>query len=117
MFLISLKYNQFYSFLDAKEGCYNPKMSPDIPKGKWRKAPQWIAFGNTRRLSLMMILYFRCSRAVRDRRTATTCFGFGLCAEDRVFRPIPQRAYADLKEKWQFLVHLQHFKMLSSPQS
>ncbi|RZC50673.1 hypothetical protein C5167_019098 [Papaver somniferum] len=31
------------SFLDAKEGRYNPKMSPNIPKGKWRKGSQWIA--------------------------------------------------------------------------
>ncbi|KAI3992743.1 hypothetical protein MKX01_021704 [Papaver californicum] len=28
------------SFLDAKEGRYNPKMSPNIPKGKWRKGSQ-----------------------------------------------------------------------------
>ncbi|KAI3849055.1 hypothetical protein MKX03_011498 [Papaver bracteatum] len=31
------------SFLDAKEGRYNPKMSPNIPKSKWRKGSQWIA--------------------------------------------------------------------------
>ncbi|MCL7047646.1 hypothetical protein MKW94_010668 [Papaver nudicaule] len=31
------------SFLDAKGGRYNPKMSPSIPKGKWRKGSQWIA--------------------------------------------------------------------------
>ncbi|KAF3451755.1 hypothetical protein FNV43_RR07851 [Rhamnella rubrinervis] len=31
------------SFLDAKEGRYNPKMSPKIPKNKWRKGSQWIA--------------------------------------------------------------------------
>ncbi|KAJ8761237.1 hypothetical protein K2173_001293 [Erythroxylum novogranatense] len=31
------------SFLDAKEGRYNPKMSPIIPKKKWRKGSQWIA--------------------------------------------------------------------------
>lgn len=30
------------SFLDTKEGRYNPKMSPVIPKGKWRKGSQWI---------------------------------------------------------------------------
>lgn len=30
------------SFLDTKEGRYNPKMSPTIPKGKWRKGSQWI---------------------------------------------------------------------------
>ncbi|XP_038711409.1 glycosyltransferase BC10-like [Tripterygium wilfordii] len=30
------------SFLDAKEGRYNPKMSPVIPKNKWRKGSQWI---------------------------------------------------------------------------
>ncbi|XP_048323387.1 glycosyltransferase BC10 isoform X2 [Ziziphus jujuba] len=30
------------SFLDAKEGRYNPKMSPRIPKNKWRKGSQWI---------------------------------------------------------------------------
>ncbi|XP_068658087.1 glycosyltransferase BC10-like [Aristolochia californica] len=30
------------SFLDTKEGRYNPKMSPIIPKGKWRKGSQWI---------------------------------------------------------------------------
>ncbi|KAH7545701.1 hypothetical protein FEM48_Zijuj01G0121700 [Ziziphus jujuba var. spinosa] len=28
------------SFLDAKEGRYNPKMSPRIPKNKWRKGSQ-----------------------------------------------------------------------------
>ncbi|XP_041028381.1 glycosyltransferase BC10 [Juglans microcarpa x Juglans regia] len=31
------------SFLDMKEGRYNPKMSPVIPKEKWRKGSQWIA--------------------------------------------------------------------------
>lgn len=31
------------SFLDVKEGRYNPKMSPIIPKDKWRKGSQWIA--------------------------------------------------------------------------
>lgn len=31
------------SFLDAKEGRYNPKMSPAIPKSKWRKGSQWIS--------------------------------------------------------------------------
>ncbi|PQQ07992.1 uncharacterized protein Pyn_20025 [Prunus yedoensis var. nudiflora] len=31
------------SFLDVKEGRYNPKMSPNIPKQKWRKGSQWIA--------------------------------------------------------------------------
>lgn len=31
------------SFLDVKEGRYNPKMSPHIPKEKWRKGSQWIA--------------------------------------------------------------------------
>lgn len=30
------------SFLDVKEGRYNPKMSPVIPKKKWRKGSQWI---------------------------------------------------------------------------
>ncbi|XP_062172010.1 glycosyltransferase BC10-like [Alnus glutinosa] len=30
------------SFLDKKEGRYNPKMSPIIPKEKWRKGSQWI---------------------------------------------------------------------------
>ncbi|CAL5391163.1 unnamed protein product [Camellia sinensis] len=30
------------SFLDAKEVRYNPKMSPIIPKHKWRKGSQWI---------------------------------------------------------------------------
>ncbi|KAK6932770.1 Glycosyl transferase, family 14 [Dillenia turbinata] len=30
------------SFLDAKEKRYNPKMSPVIPKEKWRKGSQWI---------------------------------------------------------------------------
>lgn len=30
------------SFLDAKEGRYNQKMSPIIPKSKWRKGSQWI---------------------------------------------------------------------------
>ncbi|XP_059438739.1 glycosyltransferase BC10 [Corylus avellana] len=30
------------SFLDKKEGRYNPKMSPIIPKRKWRKGSQWI---------------------------------------------------------------------------
>lgn len=30
------------SFLDVKEGRYNPKMSPIIPKAKWRKGSQWI---------------------------------------------------------------------------
>ncbi|KAL5578764.1 hypothetical protein UlMin_011206 [Ulmus minor] len=30
------------SFLDAKEGRYHPKMSPKIPKRKWRKGSQWI---------------------------------------------------------------------------
>ncbi|KAM7500991.1 hypothetical protein LguiA_025405 [Lonicera macranthoides] len=31
------------SFLDKKETRYNPKMSPVIPKHKWRKGSQWIA--------------------------------------------------------------------------
>ncbi|XP_076941210.1 glycosyltransferase BC10-like [Bidens hawaiensis] len=31
------------SFLDMKEGRYNPRMSSVIPMGKWRKASQWIA--------------------------------------------------------------------------
>ncbi|XP_022133017.1 uncharacterized protein LOC111005712 [Momordica charantia] len=31
------------SFLDAKEGRYNPNMSPTIPKSKWRKGSQWIS--------------------------------------------------------------------------
>ncbi|PKI43696.1 hypothetical protein CRG98_035895 [Punica granatum] len=31
------------SFIDAKEGRYNPKMSPTIPRDKWRKGSQWIA--------------------------------------------------------------------------
>ncbi|CAN1222613.1 Glycosyltransferase BC10 [Linum grandiflorum] len=30
------------SFLDMKEGRYNPKMSPIIPMHKWRKGSQWI---------------------------------------------------------------------------
>ncbi|XP_010244121.1 PREDICTED: uncharacterized protein LOC104588028 [Nelumbo nucifera] len=30
------------SFLDKKESRYNPKMSPTIPKDKWRKGSQWI---------------------------------------------------------------------------
>ncbi|GAB4830821.1 hypothetical protein Ancab_004849 [Ancistrocladus abbreviatus] len=30
------------SFLDKKEGRYNPKMSPNIPRDKWRKGSQWI---------------------------------------------------------------------------
>ncbi|CAL0309098.1 unnamed protein product [Lupinus luteus] len=30
------------SFLDVKEGRYNPKMSPKIPREKWRKGSQWI---------------------------------------------------------------------------
>lgn len=30
------------SFLDMKEGRYNPKMSSIIPKHKWRKGSQWI---------------------------------------------------------------------------
>ncbi|XP_062088297.1 glycosyltransferase BC10-like isoform X2 [Humulus lupulus] len=30
------------SFLDAKEGRYNPKMSPKIPMKRWRKGSQWI---------------------------------------------------------------------------
>ncbi|CAK7351475.1 unnamed protein product [Dovyalis caffra] len=30
------------SFLDAKEGRHHPKMSPVIPKNKWRKGSQWI---------------------------------------------------------------------------
>ncbi|KAK7359812.1 hypothetical protein VNO77_01777 [Canavalia gladiata] len=30
------------SFLDSKEGRYNPKMSPKIPREKWRKGSQWI---------------------------------------------------------------------------
>ncbi|XP_043688816.1 glycosyltransferase BC10-like isoform X2 [Telopea speciosissima] len=29
------------SFLDPKESRYNPKMSPVIPKDKWRKGSQW----------------------------------------------------------------------------
>ncbi|XP_004486183.1 glycosyltransferase BC10-like [Cicer arietinum] len=29
------------SFLDAKEGRYNPNMSPKIPREKWRKGSQW----------------------------------------------------------------------------
>ncbi|XP_024975161.1 uncharacterized protein LOC112513198 isoform X2 [Cynara cardunculus var. scolymus] len=31
------------SFLDMKEGRYNPKMSPVIPMRKWRKGSQWFA--------------------------------------------------------------------------
>ncbi|XAR53806.1 hypothetical protein NMG60_11022491 [Bertholletia excelsa] len=31
------------SFLDKKEGRYNPEMSPVIPKNKWRKGSQWIS--------------------------------------------------------------------------
>ncbi|KAG6754611.1 hypothetical protein POTOM_040403 [Populus tomentosa] len=31
------------SFLDVKEGRYHPKMSPVIPKDKWRKGSQWTA--------------------------------------------------------------------------
>ncbi|XP_059662546.1 glycosyltransferase BC10-like [Cornus florida] len=31
------------SFLDKKEGRYNPKMSHVIPMNKWRKGSQWIA--------------------------------------------------------------------------
>ncbi|XP_022848623.1 uncharacterized protein LOC111370949 isoform X3 [Olea europaea var. sylvestris] len=31
------------SFLDKKNERYNPKMSPVIPQGKWRKGSQWIA--------------------------------------------------------------------------
>ncbi|XP_052183191.1 glycosyltransferase BC10 isoform X2 [Diospyros lotus] len=31
------------SFLDKKEGRYNLKMSPVIPKNKWRKGSQWIS--------------------------------------------------------------------------
>ncbi|KAI4295951.1 hypothetical protein L6164_035944 [Bauhinia variegata] len=30
------------SFLDVKEGRYNPKMSREIPREKWRKGSQWI---------------------------------------------------------------------------
>ncbi|KAJ4976020.1 hypothetical protein NE237_001126 [Protea cynaroides] len=30
------------SFLDTNSGRYNPKMSPVIPKDKWRKGSQWI---------------------------------------------------------------------------
>ncbi|XP_058723750.1 glycosyltransferase BC10-like [Vicia villosa] len=30
------------SFLDAKEGRYTPKMSPKIPREKWRKGSQWV---------------------------------------------------------------------------
>ncbi|KAJ8549767.1 hypothetical protein K7X08_033474 [Anisodus acutangulus] len=30
------------SFLDKKDGRYNPKMSPYIPMSKWRKGSQWI---------------------------------------------------------------------------
>ncbi|CAI9756628.1 unnamed protein product [Fraxinus pennsylvanica] len=30
------------SFLDKKDVRYNPKMSPVIPQGKWRKGSQWI---------------------------------------------------------------------------
>ncbi|XP_031274962.1 glycosyltransferase BC10-like [Pistacia vera] len=31
------------SFLDGKEGRYHPKMSPVIPKDRWRKGSQWIS--------------------------------------------------------------------------
>ncbi|THF96681.1 hypothetical protein TEA_004772 [Camellia sinensis var. sinensis] len=31
------------SFLDEKEGRYNPTMSPVIPKNKWRKGSQWVS--------------------------------------------------------------------------
>lgn len=31
------------SFLDKKDVRYNPKMSPVIPKKKWRKGSQWVA--------------------------------------------------------------------------
>ncbi|XP_054779347.1 glycosyltransferase BC10-like isoform X2 [Prosopis cineraria] len=30
------------SFLDVKEGRYNPKMSPKLPRERWRKGSQWI---------------------------------------------------------------------------
>ncbi|XWS19377.1 hypothetical protein CRYUN_Cryun31cG0010500 [Craigia yunnanensis] len=31
------------SFLDVKDGRYHPKMSPVIPKDKWRKGSQWVS--------------------------------------------------------------------------
>ncbi|XP_039016589.1 glycosyltransferase BC10-like [Hibiscus syriacus] len=31
------------SFLDSKDGRYHPKMSPAIPRNKWRKGSQWIS--------------------------------------------------------------------------
>lgn len=41
------------SFLDMKEGRYNPKMLPIIPKDKWRKGSQWIAL--TRRHAEVLV--------------------------------------------------------------
>ncbi|XP_039020047.1 glycosyltransferase BC10-like [Hibiscus syriacus] len=31
------------SFLDLKDGRYHPKMSPVVPRNKWRKGSQWIS--------------------------------------------------------------------------
>ena len=33
----------YCSFLDVKDGRYNPKMSPKIPREKWRKGSQVIS--------------------------------------------------------------------------
>lgn len=41
------------SFLDMKEGRYNPKMLPIIRKDKWRKGSQWIAL--TRRHAEVLV--------------------------------------------------------------
>ena len=45
------------SFLDAKEGRYNPKMSPAITKGKWRKGSQ-VIHHNSFFLDLLLRLFF-----------------------------------------------------------
>ncbi|OVA03420.1 Glycosyl transferase [Macleaya cordata] len=41
-YLMSSQKSFVDSFLDVKGGRYNPKMSPVIPKEKWRKGSQWI---------------------------------------------------------------------------
>ncbi|XVF27930.1 hypothetical protein REPUB_Repub14bG0152000 [Reevesia pubescens] len=42
-YLIASSRSFLDSFLDVKDGRYHPKMSPVIPKDKWRKGSQWFS--------------------------------------------------------------------------
>jgi hypothetical protein len=43
------------SFLDLKEARYNPKMSPTIPKDKWRKGSQ-VLFHSDHAIFVLILL-------------------------------------------------------------